>query len=70
MPADRESIGVISLKANLQDALDQMEAHDLQWLAVVETAPHDTMPTSLQRGECIGLVSRTMIDRYYRYQPG
>lgn len=70
MPADRESIGVISLKANLQDALDQMEAHDLQWLAVVETAPHDTMPTSLQRGECIGLVSRTMIDRYYRYKPG
>ena len=70
MPADREAIGVISLKANLQDALDQMEAHDLQWLAVVETAPHDTMPTSLQRGECIGLVSRTMIDRYYRYKPG
>ena len=69
IPADREVIGVISLKANLQDALDLMQAHDLQWLAVVEATPDDTMPNTLQRGQCIGLVSRAMIDHYYRYQP-
>ncbi len=69
IPADRETVGVISLKANLQDALDLMEAHDLQWLAVVDSSNKRDVSSPLQQGDCIGLVSRTMIERYYRYQP-
>ena len=60
MPGDREEVGRISLKANLQDALDQMQASQLQWLAVYRD-------TGEQR--CVGVVSRERIEHFYRYQP-
>jgi chloride channel protein, CIC family len=65
IPANREAISRISLKANLQDALDQMQARDILWLGVYRR------PVTSKRGpgNCLGLVSRNMIERYYRYQP-
>jgi CBS domain-containing protein len=60
IPAEREPVARISLKANLQDALDLMQQHDLQWLAVYRD-------DDLTR--CAGLVSRTHIDHFYQYQP-
>lgn len=60
IPAEREPVARISLKANLQDALDLMQQHDLQWLAVYRD-------DELTR--CAGLVSRTHIDHFYQYQP-
>lgn len=60
MPADREAIGRISLKANLQDALDLMQVSQLQWLAVYRDDQHQ---------HCIGVVSREHIEHFYRYQP-
>lgn len=60
MPAVREEIGRISLKANLQDALDLMQASQLQWLAVYRDEDHQY---------CIGVVSREHIEHFYRYQP-
>ena len=60
MPADRQEVGRISLKANLQDALDLMQQHHIQWLAVYRD------DTSQQ---CVGLVSRTQIEHFYHYRP-
>lgn len=60
MPGDREEVGRISLKANLQDALDQMQASQLQWLAVYRDASEQ---------QCVGVVSREHIEHFYRYQP-
>ncbi len=60
IPADRQEVGRISLKANLQDALDLMQQHHIQWLAVYRD------DTSQQ---CVGLVSRTQIEHFYHYRP-
>lgn len=60
MPAQRHEVGQISLKANLQDALDLMQSGQLQWLAVYRDE---------QKNHCIGLVSREQIELFYRYQP-
>ena len=65
IPANRAALQRITLKANLQDALDQMQARDIQWLGVYRR------PSNSKRGpgNCLGLVSRDMIERFYRYQP-
>lgn len=65
IPGSRAAIQRIPLKANLQDALDQMQARDIQWLGVYRR------PSTSKRGpgNCLGLVSRDMIERFYRYQP-
>lgn len=60
IPADRLQIERISLKANLQDALDLMQQHHIQWLAVYRDD---------QFRRCVGLVSQTQIEHFYRYQP-
>lgn len=60
IPADRLQIERISLKANLQDALDLMQQHHIQWLAVYRDE---------QFRRCVGLVSQTQIEHFYRYQP-
>ena len=65
IPAERFSVGRIALKANLQDALDLMQTHDLQWLAVYRRDPDSRKG----QGPCVGLVSREMIERHYRYRP-
>lgn len=61
IPADRHDVQFITLKANLQDALDLMQQHHLQWLAVY----HDA-----RFSRCAGLVSRTQIEHFYHYLPG
>lgn len=60
IPADRQPVERISLKANLQDALDLMQHHHLQWLAVYRDD---------QSSRCVGIVSRTHIEHFYHYQP-
>lgn len=60
IPADREELGHIALKANLQDALDLMQGSQLQWLAVYRD-------NNFQH--CVGVVSREQIEHFYRYQP-
>ncbi|MEC7545779.1 chloride channel protein [Thalassolituus sp.] len=60
IPADRQAAGRISLKANLQDALDLMQAHQLQWLIVYRDE---------RRHQFAGVVSRDDIERYYQYRP-
>ncbi|MDO6680969.1 chloride channel protein [Oceanobacter sp. 5_MG-2023] len=65
IPAERFSVGRIALKANLQDALDHMQTHDLHWLAVYRRDPDSRKGP----GPCVGLVSRAMIERHYRYRP-
>ncbi|WP_430460464.1 chloride channel protein [Thalassolituus sp. LLYu03] len=60
IPADRQQVAMISLKANLQDALDLMQQHHIQWLAVYRDD---------QFRRCVGLVSQTRIEHFYRYQP-
>ncbi|MGB1091330.1 MAG: chloride channel protein [Oceanobacter sp.] len=65
IPAERRSVGHISLLANLQGALDEMDKLGLEWLVVYERP--DTAKKG--RGDCIGLVSKTMIEGFYRYRP-
>lgn len=65
IPGERQSVGQISLRANLQEALDHMQDQGIQWLAVYER-PLDSKRGA---GDCIGLVSEDMIERYYRYRP-
>lgn len=60
IPADREELGQIALKANLQDALDLMQDSQLQWLAVYRDSHCQ---------HCVGVVSREQIEHFYRYQP-
>jgi len=60
IPADRQSGGRISLKANLQDALDQMQQHQLQWLIVYRDE---------RRHQLAGIVSKQDIENYYQYRP-
>lgn len=60
IPADRQQVARIALKANLQDALDLMQHHHIQWLAVYRDE---------QFSRCVGLVSQTQIEHFYRYQP-
>ncbi len=60
IPADRQVAGKISLKANLQDALDLMQEGQLQWLIVYRDE---------RRHEFAGVVSRDDINSYYQYQP-
>jgi H+/Cl- antiporter ClcA len=60
IPAKRQAVGRISLKANLQDALDLMQSSQLQWLAVYRDE---------RFGHCSGVVSREDIDNYYHYRP-
>lgn len=60
IPADRLQVQMISLKANLKDALDLMQQHHIQWLAVYRDD---------QFSRCVGLVSQTQIEHFYRYQP-
>jgi len=65
IPGHREDVGQISLKANLQDALDLMQSSQLQWLAVYR----DDGGKRQQKPQCIGIVSREQIELFYRYQP-
>ena len=58
IPADRRHAGRISLKANLQDALDLMQQSQLQWLVVYR----DKRLTQVA-----GVVSREGIESYYHY---
>jgi hypothetical protein len=60
LPASRQSTADISLQANLQNALDQMQAADLEWL-VVHRDEH--------MNKVVGLVSRQMIEQHYSYKP-
>ena len=50
----------ISLMANLQHALDLMQQHHIQWLVVHRDE---------QFNKVVGIISREMIEQYYRYQP-
>lgn len=65
IPGERHTVEAISLKYNLQDALDLMQSHDLNWLAVYRRDPDSRKGA----GPCVGLVSREMIERHYRYRP-
>tara|TARA_Y100001001_G_scaffold70000_1_gene68075 strand:- start:4531 stop:6282 length:1752 start_codon:yes stop_codon:yes gene_type:complete len=60
IPADRKQVEFISLKANLQDALDLMQEHHIQWLAVYRDNDFS---------RCVGLVSQTQIEHFYHYMP-
>jgi len=60
LPADRKMVKSISLMANLQNALDLMQQHHIEWLVVHRDE---------QFNHVVGIVSREMIEQYYRYQP-
>lgn len=60
IPADRIVAGHISLKANLEDALDLMQQGQLQWLVVDRDE---------RRHEFAGVVSKEDINSYYQYRP-
>ena len=60
LPADRKMVKSISLMANLQNALDLMQQHHIEWLVVHRDE---------QFNQVVGIVSREMIEQYYRYQP-
>ena len=60
IPAERCPTAWVPLRANLQDALDQMQSAQLQWLAVTRRE---------QQPQCLGLLSREQIEHFYRYQP-
>lgn len=59
IPADRQAIEGISLKANLQGALNIMQDKDLEWLSVYK----DDDLTQL-----VGVVSHDSIHSYYQYK--
>jgi len=65
IPGERHTVEPVSLKYSLQDALDLMQSHDLSWLAVYRREPESRKGS----GPCVGLVSREMIERHYRYRP-
>lgn len=60
IPADRQSFVRINLQASLHDALEIMDKHHVEWLAVMS---NDRQP------QISGMISRTMIDKYYQYNP-
>lgn len=60
LPGDRKMVKSISLMANLQDALDQMQGLNIDWLVVHRDK---------QFNKVVGIVSRDMIEQYYRYNP-
>ena len=60
LPAPRQDCASISLQANLQNALDQMQAADLEWLVVHRDE---------QMNKIVGLISRQMIEQHYSYKP-
>jgi len=60
LPGDRKMVKSISLMANLQNALDQMQQHHIEWLVVHRDE---------QFNQVVGIISREMIEQHYRYQP-
>ena len=60
LPGDRKMVKSISLMADLQNALDQMQQHHIEWLVVHRDE---------QFNQVVGIISREMIEQYYRYQP-
>ena len=60
LPGDRKMVKSISLMANLQDALDLMQQHHIEWLVVHRDG---------QFNHVVGIISREMIEQHYRYQP-
>jgi CIC family chloride channel protein len=60
LPGNREMVKSISLMANLQNALDLMQQHHIEWLVVHRDE---------QFNNVVGIISREMIEQYYRYQP-
>ncbi|WP_221792923.1 chloride channel protein [Oceanobacter mangrovi] len=65
IPGERHSVRAITLRSNLQHALERMQANDLEWLAVYRREPD----ARKGQGPCLGLVSNAMIERHYRYRP-
>jgi H+/Cl- antiporter ClcA len=60
LPGDRKMVKSISLMANLQNALDLMQQHHIEWLVVHRDE---------QFNHVVGIISREMVEQYYRYQP-
>jgi CIC family chloride channel protein len=60
IPGDRKMVKSISLMANLQDALDLMQQHHIEWLVVHRDERFNKV---------VGIISRDMVEQYYRYQP-
>jgi hypothetical protein len=60
LPGERKMVKSISLMANLQNALDQMQQHHIEWLVVHRDE---------QFNQVVGIISREMIEHHYRYQP-
>ena len=60
LPGDRKMVKSISLMANLQNALDQMQNHHIEWLVVHRDE---------QFNNVVGIISREMIEQHYRYNP-
>ena len=60
IPGDRKMVKSISLMANLQNALDLMQQHQIEWLVVHRDE---------QFNQVVGIISREMVEQYYRYQP-
>ena len=60
LPGDREMVKSISLMANLQNALDLMQQHHIEWLVVHRDERFNHV---------VGIISREMVEQYYRYQP-
>ncbi len=60
LPGERKMVKSISLMANLQNALDLMQQHHIEWLVVHRDE---------QFNQVVGIISREMIEQHYRYQP-
>lgn len=60
LPAQRQNTAAISLQGNLQNALDQMQSGDLEWLVVYRD---ETL------SKVVGIISRQMIEQHYTYRP-
>jgi CIC family chloride channel protein len=60
LPGDRKMVKSISLMANLQNALDLMQQHHIEWLVVHRDE---------QFNQVVGIISREMVEQHYRYQP-
>jgi H+/Cl- antiporter ClcA len=60
LPGDRKMVKSISLMADLQNALDLMQQHHIEWLVVHRDE---------QFNKVVGIISRDMVEHYYRYQP-
>lgn len=60
LPGERKMVKSISLMANLQNALDHMQQHHIEWLVVHKDA---------QFNNVVGIISRDMIEQHYRYNP-